>query len=86
MRALSLRLRTRQAKQALFLELARHQLLELVECGLYLLLADADLIGQMGCHLRLRHLPPPQSPTDIEQNELLGHQIQDDPGGLNNWE
>jgi hypothetical protein len=22
---------------------------------------------------------------DIEQNELLGHQIQDDPGGVNNW-
>ena len=51
---------TRQLKKEGLLRLAGYQLVKLVECGLCLPLADADLVGQVGRHLRLRHPPPPK--------------------------
>src|SRR5712691_821718 len=50
----------RQAQRALFLELAGDQIVEFVECGLCLPLGDANLVGQVSHHLRLRHPPPPK--------------------------
>ena len=49
-----------QAQRAIFLELAGYQIVELVECGLCLPFGDADHVGQVSHHLRLRHPPPPK--------------------------
>src|SRR6266480_1899684 len=58
--ALSEHPETCQPKQPLFLELAGYQIVEFIECGLGLSLGDADLVGQVSCHLRLRHPLPPK--------------------------
>jgi hypothetical protein len=45
-------------------------------------LADADLVGQVSRHLRLRHPPPPETAVVIEQDESLQRAVQD---GLGFW-
>src|SRR5215471_10494690 len=49
-----------QSQRALSPELFGNQVVEFVECGLGLPLGDADLVGQVSRHLRLRHPQPPK--------------------------
>src|SRR5215469_7987094 len=50
---------SRQAQGPFFLELSHHEVGQLLERALRLLLGHTDLVGEMGCYLRLRHHPPP---------------------------
>ena len=76
MRALVLRLRNTpspaRAQRALSFELASHQIVEFVECGLCLPLGDADLVGQVSHHLRLRHPPPPKHLSPLNKMNAAG--------------
>src|SRR5215469_16822567 len=50
---------SRQAQGPFLLELSHHEVGQFLERALCLLLGHTDLVGEMGCYLRLRHHPPP---------------------------
>ena len=67
---------SRQTQGPFLLELSHYEAGQLLERALRLLLGHTDLVGEMGCDLRLRHHPPPyEGPAArarCQRDELIG--------------